>query len=218
MRLDLSFPQPPLQENALQQDLIACNRASAQFGLSLTMADMRDIAVEHAEALRETKRVEFGPGPLQDIVKAFGSSPYLTQESFAETLSALQGVFYRLKEETESDASDEELIDAMRFIFDGQAHGSLDFFDDLPRAVLQQALQHNRQDTNEDWSEHDSHQNEEKDTDNLLLSVSDETTRIHERDHLERPTNEYAAGFYDEAFELYRQRFDYNSRIGGSSL
>ena len=46
----------------------------------------------------------------------------------------------------------------------------------------------------------------------------DELDRVYDEDRLERPDNDYAAGFYDGYNELYRIGFDTNSRIGGSTL
>ena len=48
--------------------------------------------------------------------------------------------------------------------------------------------------------------------------LHDEFDRVFDEERLERPSNEFAAGYYDGYGELYRIGFDANSRIGGSSF
>ena len=121
------FALEPLQIRAAEQELRMCNEHTAAFGLVLTEADIGQLAQGHVDALRSTGRVEFGGGVLQKLVDAFRDSPYITQENYAQTLSELQEIFYYFKNESMDRLSDDELIGAMKEVFDVQAQGSLEY-------------------------------------------------------------------------------------------
>lgn len=115
--------RPP--EN-LRAELEACNAASAGFGLILTEAEIARLAQSRQTALRETGRVEFGGGALQVLVQAFCDSPYLQSWEYADTLEALQELFYHYKNACGERLTDDELAGAMRLVFDGSG-GSLEY-------------------------------------------------------------------------------------------
>lgn len=206
------------QNEVLQKSLLAHNARTSLFGLSLTEENAKELIQYQHETLSELKRVEFGPGPLEGIIKAFCDSPYLNQDTYHETLAALQAYFYQLKDAVEQEMSDDDLIDAMRVLFDNNAHGETAYFDDVSLDTLKAALETINQDKDEDWSEYDTQESKEAAADELPETISDTTSRVKEAESFDRPTNEYADNFYNEQFDLYRKSFDYNSRIGGSSL
>jgi hypothetical protein len=114
-----------------------CNQMTQRYGLSLSLQQMRVLTASRAAALREAGRIEFGAGILEDLVAAFCSSPYIEQENFEDTLSELQELFYRGKGESAEQVSDDELLDLMRQLFDGSAHGSTDYLTDMLLERLQ---------------------------------------------------------------------------------
>ena len=67
------------------------------------------------EALRDAGRVEFGESALSHLVRAFCGSPWVERETWAETLAALQELFYLLRGEVRG--SDAELAVAMASVF-----------------------------------------------------------------------------------------------------
>lgn len=107
--------------------LARCNALSARFGLCLTQEQMQGLSNARAESLRQTGRVEFGPGVLEKLVYAFCDSPYVQQEDYADTLAALQDAFYYFKGEAMERITDDELIGYMKAVFDGAAQGSIDY-------------------------------------------------------------------------------------------
>lgn len=133
----------------LMAALQGCNALSARYGLILSQADMQMMAEKQAEALRSAGRVEFGHGPYEKLVYAFCDSPHLTQADYAETLAELCAMFYQFKSESGERWSDDELIESMKKLYDGECHSSLDLVDDR----LWQAL-HTLPDT-EDFAEED---------------------------------------------------------------
>lgn len=205
-------------DETIRQRLQVYNAHTAQLGLCLTADNVRDLIRRQREALNDSQRVEFGAGPLENIIKCFGDSPYLTQETYSETLGDLQEIFYQLKTSTENEISDDDLVDAMRVVFDNTTHGSTELFDELPPSIIAEALRSINTDEDEDWSEYDTMHKKESTVEDTAEPLTDNLARVKEAERFERATNEYAESFYDEQFELYRTKFDYNSRIGGSSL
>lgn len=82
-----------------------------------------------AGALKQTGRVEFGPGAVDPIIEAFSDSPYLTRENCENTLSELIMLFYTFKNETLDRISDGALIKYMKKAFDGECHGSIELLE-----------------------------------------------------------------------------------------
>jgi hypothetical protein len=129
--------------------LLEMNRISAPYGLSLTEPQARSLAESRASFLKGSGRVEFGCGIYGILIQAFCSSPYLERESYPETLDNLQESFECFKEEAEElgdPISSDELIDAMRKVFDGLAGGSIDKLTDLSFTKLTQAVDANEND------------------------------------------------------------------------
>ncbi|MDD3920131.1 MAG: DUF6323 family protein [Eubacteriales bacterium] len=117
------------KQQALQtvEALEACNDITLRYGLSLTLPQMQQLAQRRFAALEETGRVEFAEGILPKLALAFCDSPYLMQEEYADTLAALQDLFYYFKGEAHEQVTDDELIAAMKEAFDGRAQGSLEY-------------------------------------------------------------------------------------------
>lgn len=219
MGIELSINLGHMSTATAQEDLIACNRETARYGLSLTQESMQGLVERRQTALRATGRVEFGRGVLRDIVLGFCDSPFMMQDSYEETIAELQDVFYRRKEDAEAGAAlaDDDLIEALRYAFDHEAAGSVEALEALSMETLRahvlrkQAGDYHEKTQNEVVEEEEAH-------DGRPESTRDELSRAYHSEQWERPTNDYAAGFYDGYNELYRIGFDSNSRIGGSSL
>ena len=82
-----------------------------------------------AGALKQTGRIEFGPGAVDPIIEAFSDSPYLTRENCEDTLSQLIMLFYTFKNETLDRISDEALINYMKKACDGECCGSIELLE-----------------------------------------------------------------------------------------
>lgn len=82
-----------------------------------------------AGALKQTGRIEFGPGAVDPIIEAFSDSPYLTRENCEDTFSQLIMLFYTFKNETLDRISDEALIKYMKKAFDGECRGSIELLE-----------------------------------------------------------------------------------------
>ena len=109
-----------------KDEIRCCNELNQLYGLTLTEADITELVELRGQALRSTGRVEFGGGILPKLIRAFCKSPYVDSYNYAATLGDLQDAFYYFKSESEDWLSDDELIEFMEKVFNGQAHGSAD--------------------------------------------------------------------------------------------
>lgn len=138
------FAEDPVQMQlaAARRGLEACNPVIASHGLSLSAQDIQTLVAGRLEALQTAGRIEFGGGVEQDLVLAFASSPYVSQETFVETVLALQDLFYEVKNESLEQIPDDELIAKMRSLFDEFANGDLGY---LEEALVEGLARHVRE-------------------------------------------------------------------------
>jgi hypothetical protein len=110
--------------------LKAANEYTAKFGLVLSDEETSLLLNERRDVLKKEQRVEFGEGILPKLIFAFCDSPYIHQDNYVETLGRLQEIFYFYKNESLDEYTDDELVDAMKELFDGPCQGSLDYLED----------------------------------------------------------------------------------------
>ena len=122
MMNELSIRQ--IQVLQAKEEIRCCNELNRLHGLELTEADITELVELRGQALRATSRVEFGGGILPKLIRAFCKSPYVDPYNYAATLGDLQDAFYYFKNESEERFSDDDLIEFMEKVFNGQAHGS----------------------------------------------------------------------------------------------
>lgn len=115
-----------MQLSAAKEEIRSCEALNRHYGLTLTEADISELVELRGEALRITGRIEFGGGILPKLIRAFCKSPWVDAYNYATTLGDLQDAFYYFKNESEDRFSDDELIEFMEKVFNGQAHGSTD--------------------------------------------------------------------------------------------
>lgn len=134
----MEFSMEPVETELARTvlELEKCNRISERYGLSLTHEQMRTLAESRHESLQSTGRVEFGAGIFKPLVYTFCDSPYLTQEDYPSALADLQELFYQFKNGTGDLLGDDELLGAMRAVFDGPAHGAMERLADTPPEEL----------------------------------------------------------------------------------
>lgn len=107
--------------------LLAKNSETKRFGLTLSEEDALMVAASLVDDLREQERVELAGGITPKLIEAFCDSPYLMQQTYAETLCELQSAFYLYKGECEDLMSDDELIAIMRECFDDICNGDVGY-------------------------------------------------------------------------------------------
>ena len=90
----------------------------------------RSLQAELADCNRLTE-AQFTGGIFRKLAYAFCDSAYITPANYADTLSELVALFYAFKSDIEDEMTDDELIEAMRRIFDGRAQGDLTYLADI---------------------------------------------------------------------------------------
>ena len=115
-----------MQTANAKEEIRCCNTLNQLYGLTLTEADITELVELRGQALHNTDRVEFGGGILPKLIRAFCKSAYVDSYNYAATLGDLQDAFYYFKNESGDRFSDDELIEFMEKVFNGQAHGSTD--------------------------------------------------------------------------------------------
>jgi len=113
-----------MQISAAKNEIRCCDALNQFYGLKLTEEDITELVELREQALAKTGRVEFGGGILPKLIRVFCKSPYVDPYNYAATLGDLQDAFYYFKNESQDRFSDEELIEFMEKVFNGQAHGS----------------------------------------------------------------------------------------------
>lgn len=124
---DLSQSRQNIDPAALER----YNRRSEPYGLTLSESALQRLLLLRTEVLQQTGRVELGGGVLEKLITAFCDSPYVVQSKYEDTLAELQELFYYFKNECRDLVTDDELLDAMRLIFNSVAHGSVEFLGDI---------------------------------------------------------------------------------------
>lgn len=127
--MNFNFALEPLQIQFARsiQELEYCNNLTVSYGLSLSLEDMKELVEHRFVSLKNTGRIEFGEGIFKKLVYNFCDSPYLSKENYKSTLMELQEMFYYFKGESMECFSDDELIGAMKLIFNEEAHGSIEY-------------------------------------------------------------------------------------------
>lgn len=105
--------------------LLETNQESQKYGLILTEDAAKEIVQVRNETLRYCGRVELAINPVLRLIENFCTSSFINQDEYQSTINELQEMFYYLKNETEDEIRDNELIDMMREYFD-EFEGSLD--------------------------------------------------------------------------------------------
>jgi hypothetical protein len=140
------------------QVVLETNQYTEKFGLSLTKEDTELLLKERKNSLKEQERVEFGGGILPKLIHTFCDSPYIYQDNYVDTIGRLQDIFYLYKNESLDEVTDDELLEYMKWQFDGTCQGSLDHLEDTSLEKFARSFRMggdfmDLDDEEEDWDE-----------------------------------------------------------------
>ena len=110
-------------------------RTTDDYALILTDNDIRVVAASHADTLEKTGRIEIMGGLVAKITEAFSTSPYFSQNNFADGLCRLIDAFYQTKNDCDDMIGDDDLIEIMVTNFNEVYGGDIDALTEnlLPR-------------------------------------------------------------------------------------
>lgn len=112
------------------EKVIRCNEYSKKFGVILSNQDALLLLNSKINSLKDKERIELGDSILPKLIFTFCDSPYIYQDNYVETLEALQDIFFLYKNESLDELTDDELLEFMKFHFDGDCQGSLEYLED----------------------------------------------------------------------------------------
>lgn len=135
----------PVFRPAAPQTLCAL---SARAGLPLSARQAEALLAHQERTLLDLGRVDFSGGILPKLMAAFADSPYVLAEDWPDTLAALTELFYAFKSETRDAMADDNLLLAMRRLFDGACGSSAEALADCRAGDLFAAL--SKEDTHEE--------------------------------------------------------------------
>ena len=127
----------PVFRPAAPQTLCAL---SARAGLPLSARQAEALLAHQERTLLDLGRVDFSGGILPKLMTAFADSPYVLAKDWPDTLAALTELFYAFKSETRDAMADDNLLLAMRRLFDGACGGSAEALADCRAGDLFAAL------------------------------------------------------------------------------
>jgi len=106
-------------------EMLQMNTESERHGLILTEEDAKDIIEARDHTLLSLGRIELDIELTKKLILAFCTSPFISQEDYVSTLKELQETFYYLKNETEDEMGDDELLTIIEDCFNS-SEGSLE--------------------------------------------------------------------------------------------
>lgn len=109
--------------------VIETNQYTQKFNLALTEEDAKLLVQERKNSLETQQRVEFGEGILAKLIYEFCDSSYIYQDNYVDSIGRLQEIFYLYKNEALDEVSDDELIDYMKHVFEGECEGDFDYLE-----------------------------------------------------------------------------------------
>lgn len=110
-------------------ELLKLGENTERFGLQMTKERAEYLVAVRNESLKKHRRVEFGKGILEELIREFEDSRYLNDDNWAEVMGRLQDIFYFFKNETADRMSDQELLHCMKEQFETVCYGDTDYLE-----------------------------------------------------------------------------------------
>ena len=82
--------------------ILKCNEISREYGLELSEEEVEILVKKRYEVLRELKRRDYGNWVIDQIIKEFCKSEFITKDNYAQTVGELMYRFYYYKNETKN--------------------------------------------------------------------------------------------------------------------
>ncbi|MDV3428056.1 MAG: DUF6323 family protein [Bacillota bacterium] len=137
-------------------EIIKCNEITCRYGLILSKKEAQELVKTRETALCSNGRIEFSGGVINKLIIEFCDSPYISQDTYTETLNELIETFYYFKNETLDEISDDELISLMKKYFDKNCEGSIELLENRELETLAHNIRYgiNEEDSDEDIPEY----------------------------------------------------------------
>lgn len=118
-----------IEEQKFIGRLMELEDKAGRYGLVINESTAREIALCRSRALAENERFEVKSDAAMKLVSAFLETRYIDQNELTEIMGEIIGLFYQIKNETESCGvfvPDDELIGEMAKVFVETCFGSME--------------------------------------------------------------------------------------------
>ncbi len=107
-------------------EILQTNEETKKYGLALTAEEATEIVAERNHLLQSYGRVELDMEATRKLIICFSASPFINQEDYVSALKELQEVFYYLKNETNDEIGDDNLIEIINELLNNSCEGSIE--------------------------------------------------------------------------------------------
>lgn len=107
-------------------EIMKLNEETTAYGLKLSRQEIVQVLEVRNDLLKGYGRIEIGTDVINKLIKSFYTSSYIQQDSYMTTLMELQEIFYCMKNETEDNLSDDEIIEMLKDFFENYCKGSIE--------------------------------------------------------------------------------------------
>lgn len=115
-----------VMEELQANEILKTNEETKKYGLALSSEEAAEIAEVRNQLLQSYGRVELDMEATKKLIHCFSASPFINQEDYASAIKELQEVFYYLKNETNDEIGDDNLIGIIKELLDNSCEGSLE--------------------------------------------------------------------------------------------
>lgn len=164
---------------------MAINSHLASAGITITASEATDLAMHRDLCLLDNERIEFGIPAVVAIAKELAPSPCLKARNSADTLTRLQEVFYRTRDELSVEVPDSEIIEAICHCFD-----ELDSAFDVARLPTEELMAFSK-----------TYRQAQESTEEACYCLTDDTGRTYTFDPTEWDYDETTPGWNGEKWD-----------------
>jgi len=107
-------------------EILQTNEVSKKYGLALTAFEAAEIVEVRNHLLQSYGRVELDMEATRKLIYNFSASPFINQEDYVSALKDLQEIFYYLKNETNDEIGDDNLIEIIKDLLNNTCEGSIE--------------------------------------------------------------------------------------------
>lgn len=127
--LDLYRTSTALRKKEFDEIMTVDEKAKNN-NIILTRDKVEYIIDSHKSALRNYDRIEFGENLAKKILDRFCESPYVKNHNVHTVVESILEIFYCVKSETETEITDNEIIDKLFMAYENECSGSVELLYD----------------------------------------------------------------------------------------
>lgn len=101
-----------------RNELLETNIESRAYGLALSESDVKDIITSRNDTLKGYGRIELDIKVTKQLIENIYTSQYTNVDNYLETINDMQEIFYYLKNETDDNICDDEIIEILDELYE----------------------------------------------------------------------------------------------------